>query len=181
MKYFFFIVLLFFVFSCTKNMEVYWCGDHACINNKEKESYFKKTMTVEIKNLGNNNKKAIPESDLLKQQNIIKEKSTIKDDKKLAKKIRIEKKVEIREQKELEKQLRVEEKKRIKEEKKSAKAKKKSSHKIKKNTELNKIEEIIATNTNTLSSDVSEFETFVEKITKKNKFRPYPDINDIPN
>ena len=163
MKYFFFIVLIFFVFSCAKNKEVYWCGDHACINNKEKKSYFKKTMTVEIKNLGNNNKKTISESDLLKQQNIIKEKSTIKNDKKLAKEIRIEKKREIREQKELEKQLRIEKKKRIKEEKKIAKAKKKSSYKIKKETKSIKIEEKMVTNTNTLSSDVSEFETFVEK------------------
>ena len=39
----------------------------------------------------------------------------------------------------------------------------------------------MVTNTNTLSSDVSEFETFVEKITKKNELKPYPDINDIPN
>ena len=27
----------------------------------------------------------------------------------------------------------------------------------------------------------SEFSEIVEKITKKNTFKPYPDINDIPN
>ena len=35
--------------SCAPNKKVYWCGDHPCINKKEKEAYFKKTMIVEAK------------------------------------------------------------------------------------------------------------------------------------
>ena len=42
--YFIFII---FIISCSPNKGVYWCGDHACANNKEKEAYFKKTMIVE--------------------------------------------------------------------------------------------------------------------------------------
>ena len=45
-------IKLFFLFtliSCSNNKEVFWCGDHACVNKAEKESYFKKNMTVEIK------------------------------------------------------------------------------------------------------------------------------------
>ena len=41
----------------------------------------------------------------------------------------------------------------------------------------------ILTNTDTLKNSVSsiEFEELVEEITKKNMFRTYPNINDIPN
>ena len=48
--------LLFLVISCT-NKSVYWCGDHPCINKKEKEAYFKKTMIVEKRTLDNENYK----------------------------------------------------------------------------------------------------------------------------
>ena len=49
MKYLSLIMFIFLFFSCTKNKTVFWCGDHACVNKDEKESYFKKTMTVQIK------------------------------------------------------------------------------------------------------------------------------------
>jgi len=46
-------VILFFLFflsiSCTSKSTVYWCGDHQCLTQKEKEDYFKKTMIVEVK------------------------------------------------------------------------------------------------------------------------------------
>ena len=45
------------LFSCTSGKTVYWCGDHPCINNKEKEAYFKKTMIVEVKEIDNSNLK----------------------------------------------------------------------------------------------------------------------------
>ena len=50
MKKFIFITILLLISSCTKKNIVYWCGDHACVNKDEKESYFKKTMIVEVKN-----------------------------------------------------------------------------------------------------------------------------------
>ena len=43
--------------SCSNNKGVYWCGDHPCINNKEKEAYFKKTMIVEVKNFNKDKSK----------------------------------------------------------------------------------------------------------------------------
>ena len=55
MKNLFFIFILFMVVACNNNKSVYWCGDHPCINKKEKEAYFKKTMIVEIKNLKDKN------------------------------------------------------------------------------------------------------------------------------
>ena len=62
MKKFYYIIIFFVVFSCANNKVVYWCGDHACINKKEREAYFKKTMVVEAKNI--NKKKLTNNSDI---------------------------------------------------------------------------------------------------------------------
>ena len=51
MKLFVYLIIILILSNCSTNRSVYWCGDHACINKKEKEAYFKKTMTVEVKNL----------------------------------------------------------------------------------------------------------------------------------
>ena len=40
---------LFILLSCGGNKDVFWCGDHACVNKAEKENYFKKNMIVVIK------------------------------------------------------------------------------------------------------------------------------------
>ena len=57
MKIIVYLIMLFIVASCTTDKNTFWCGDHACINNQEKEAYFKKTMIVEIKNLEKNSSK----------------------------------------------------------------------------------------------------------------------------
>ena len=67
MKIFFFISFLFLLNSCTNNKTVYWCGDHACINKKEKEAYFKKTMIVE-KKIINNKVKNEQENNLIQKE-----------------------------------------------------------------------------------------------------------------
>ena len=58
MKYLILLIFSLLLFSCSNGKKVYWCGDHACVNNKEKETYFKKTMIVEIKELSKQNKKS---------------------------------------------------------------------------------------------------------------------------
>ena len=58
MKYLTLLIFSLFLFSCSSGKKVYWCGDHACINNKEKESYFKKTMIVEIRDLDKKDKES---------------------------------------------------------------------------------------------------------------------------
>ena len=88
---------------------------------------------------------------------------SIKD---LAKHINLEEKRLIKEEKDLAKQINLEEKKRIKGEKKSYKRK----IYVNKEKQLKKAE-----------IDLDEFSELVEKITKKNTFKPYPDINEIPN
>ena len=95
-------ILLFFVFfliiNCSNNKMVYWCGDHPCINKKEKEEYFKKTMTVEVRNLGNENFEDNSKNE------------------KLINNVKKEQKTRIKKEKDIAKQLKLDQKKRIKEE-----------------------------------------------------------------
>ena len=67
MKILLYIIFLILIASCTPKKTAYWCGDHPCINKKERKAYFKKTMIVEKKIISKKNKK-----DLTKSQEIIK-------------------------------------------------------------------------------------------------------------
>jgi len=166
MKNLFFLFILFMIISCSSNKVVYWCGDHPCINKKEKKAYFKKNMIVEMKSIKSKNYKNNSEIEKIMQESQKKEKIRIKNEKDLAKQIKLEEKRRIKEEKDLAKQINLEEKKRIKGEKKSYKRK----IYVNKEKQLKKAE-----------IDLDEFSELVEKITKKNTFKPYPDINEIPN
>ena len=176
MKYLILLIFSLLLFACSNGKRVYWCGDHACINNKEKEAYFKKTMIVEIRELSKQNKKSKSELEIIKKQAGLEQKKEVKNKKKLAKQTRLEEKRRIKEEKELARQVRLEERKRTnniwKEEKKSSKKK------ILK-TENKKI--VINTGIPRINISSTKFEKLVERITKKNMFRSYPNINDIPN
>ena len=164
---------LLLLFSCSNSKTVFWCGDHACINKKEKESYFKKTMTVEKKEINSKDKKNPSLNEELIQQVKRDEKKRIKDKKTLKKKLNFEKKAKIKEQKELAKKLKLEKKNKIKEENrllKKEKSEEKTNKKEKK--KFTKIEQDIAS---------SIFTELKEKIIRKNMFRPYPDLNNIQN
>ena len=167
MKKFFLPFIVLLTISCTSSKGVYWCGDHPCINKKEKEAYFKKSMVVEMKSAKKTDYKSNSEIERLMSQAKEEEKVRIKNEKSLSKQKKLE-------EKKLAKQIKLEEKRRAKEEKKLAKQiKKKPSIKISEDSSENllKNEEI----------NLSEFSEIVEKITKKNTFKPFPDINDIPN
>ena len=117
------LLLVFFllVYSCTGNKTVFWCGDHACINKKEKETYFKKTLTVEIKKISNKNKKNYSANEKILQQVKTDTKERIKEGKDLSRELKLEEKMRIKREKKLAKQLKLEEKMRIKRERKLAK------------------------------------------------------------
>ena len=194
MKYLILLIFSLLVFACSNGKRVYWCGDHACINNKEKEAYFKKTMIVEIRELSKQNKKSKSELEIIKKQAGLEQKKEIKNEKELAKQVRLDKKRRIKEEKELAKQVRLDKKRRIKEEneltkqvrleeKKIIKEEKKSYKKKILKTENVPLEKEIVINTGIARINISsnEFKELVEKITNKNMFRPYPNINDIPN
>ena len=164
MRNLFYLIVFMFVISCSANKGVYWCGDHPCINKKEREAYFKKTMIVEKKELNKSTSENDSEIEKITQQAQVEEKRRIKEEKDLAKQAKLDEKRRIKEEKDLAKRIERDEKKIIKGEKITSKQSASIDH-----------------NLENIAIDTSNFEKLVEKITKKNTFRPYPDINDIPN
>ena len=156
--------------ACTTNKGSYWCGDHPCINKKEKEAYFKKYMTVEVRDIKKNSYKNNSEIEKLLKQAKADEKKRILSEKELAKQEKLKEKRQIKEEKELAKQVRLEEK-RINKDKKNI-IKNKKSKKLK----LNEI-----TENKQLTKKSIEFNELVEKIIKRNSLKPFPEINDIKN
>ena len=189
--------MLTFIFSCSSNKGVYWCGDHPCINKDEKEAYFKKNMIVEVKDYNKKNIKKDSEIEKIINQAKLDEKKRKFDEKELKKRTKLEEKRLIKLKKLEEKKIKREEKKLLKqlelEEKERKKSKKKSSRKLKINKdkikkEKNETKNI--TNVNNVKNDPfqvknaeihsNKFEDLVKNIIKKNSSRPYPEINDIP-
>ena len=82
MKILFYLIIFFIFIGCSPNKEVYWCGDHPCINKEEKKAYFKKTMIVEIKELKNKSLKDNSEIEKIIMQAQGEEKKRIKKEKK---------------------------------------------------------------------------------------------------
>ena len=183
MKKFLYILVIFVLSGCADN-KVYWCGDHPCINDKERAAYFKKTLIVEIKNLKKKDIEKNSDMEKILEQAKKNEKKRIITEKELAKKEKKAEKKRLKEEKKSIKQARLNEKKRLKEEKK---LKKESSKKSKKN--INKREEKkqvvskkdISISNSGASLDLNEFSQLVQKILNKNEKKPYPDINKIPN
>ena len=164
------------IFGCSVGKGVYWCGDHPCINNKEKEAYFKKTMIVEVRNYNKGKINDNSEIEKLLDQAKLDEKRRILSEKELAKQIKLDEKNRIKEEKELAKQIEIDEKKMINENSKSQEQ-----------TDLGEKgqneKKIIKARSFTENIEISsnKFSELVEKINKKNSSRSYPDINDIPN
>ena len=48
MKYFF-IFIIFYLYSCTNPKSVLICGDHECINKAEAKQYFNDNLSIEVK------------------------------------------------------------------------------------------------------------------------------------
>ena len=175
MKTFLYLIILFFLTSCSADKGVYWCGDHSCINKKEKEAYFKKTMIVEIKNL----EKKTSENNLEVEKIIQQAK---KEEKNITKQAKLEEKRKKKEEKNITKQAKLEEKRKKKEEKNLAKQTKRDEARIiKKEKKKSKQSVNINPGIESATTISTNFIKLVEKIKSKNIFRPYPDINDIPN
>ena len=159
MKNLFLIILFLLVTNCKSTKTVHWCGDHQCVNEKERKAYFAKTMIIEIREIDTKAKKF---------------KEDKKEQKKISKQARLDEEKRKKEQKRILKQARLDEKKRKKEQKK-----------IKKNAILNNIEiksdDKIA-NVGIASSKVTNKSTNFNEISKKimsdSLTKPYPDINN---
>ena len=193
MKKLFFLFIILLIANCSNTKNVYWCGDHQCINKKEKEAYFKKTMIVEIRDLNKeknkndsnmnkilnqaklNEKKRINNEKNFKKEAKIELKKRIKKEKEMKKQAKLDEKERIKKEKEIKKQAKLDEKKRIQEEKELEKKVKKDEKKII-NVDQNKISEI--TKQKNLEDSLS-FENLVEEIFIRDSLKPYPDINGI--
>ena len=194
MKIIFYLFFFIIVINCSTKKGVYWCGDHPCINKEEKETYFKKTMIVEIKEIKKDISNENSNIEKIIQQAKTDEKKRIKEEKALAKQLRLEEKQRIKEEKKLTKQSRLDEKKIGNEakaegdctklvklhEKLKCKMDEKKANKAKSKKDDSKIKlEASVINEKDMDSSV-EFNELVKKIHKKNLSRSYPDINDIP-
>ena len=167
----FILFLIIFLASCSSNKSVYWCGDHACVNKKERQAYFKKTMTVEIKENVDTKKN----SKILKKKFMLEEKERIKNEKEIAKQIKLEEKERIKNEKEIAKQLKLEEKEINKNEKKIAK-----QFKTEEKSNKKKVKKENITNNKNLLISSSDIDYLKNKVIKQNKGKSYPDINNAP-
>ena len=57
MKYILNIVLILFLFSCSKPKTLLICGDHICVNKEEAEQFFEENLTLEVKIIDKKEKK----------------------------------------------------------------------------------------------------------------------------
>ena len=92
MKYNILLIFFLFLLSCSSNKAVYWCGDHQCVNKREKENYFKKTMIVEVRTLNTKSKKDKTASEKIMLQTINDSTKITKEKKNKAKQDRLEEK-----------------------------------------------------------------------------------------
>ena len=179
MKKIIYFLFLLFMTSCANNKGVYWCGDHPCINNSEKEAFFKKTMIVEVRQISNKTIEEDSEMKKLLNQAKDEERERVLNEKDLAKQIRLDEKRRIKEEKKLAKQIRLDEKRKIKEEKKLTKKTQLKEEK----TLLDEKKIKIPTPVVSLDPDISsnQFNILTERIFKRNINRSYPKVDDIAN
>ena len=153
---------------------VYWCGDHACVNKAERKAYFKKNMTIEMRET-RKNKTDIKKQKLTEKKFKNEEKERIKEEKRLKKLAKLDEKRKKKEEKKLKKEI-------IKEEKENLKKKKKL---IKNEAEINQPKILEKNNgqinTNISESTFSEFDEVVKFIIDETKSADYPDINTVPD
>ena len=167
------ILAFILLISCSDSKGVYWCGDHPCINKKEKESYFKKNMIVEKRDIESMTKEKKSDLEKIMDQAKIKEKKRIIDEKELKMKKTISK-----QKKKLEKQ-------KIKEKKRLSK-KKIIDEKLAKNQEESLVKAIEIKESQNKAIKISsenkinetEFNTLAKKIIEMNRNKPFPDINN---
>ena len=151
----FFILLVPFLSSCKKSDLVYWCGDHECVNEKERISYFKKTMIVEMKN-----------ADKVSKNDKTREKE-------IKKQLKIQKTEEKLKAKKMKKQAKINEK--LKKKEKELKIEKSG---FEKNVEQIEVETSkVKVVKKEFSYKTDNFDEIKKKIMNTEKNKPYLDIN----
>jgi len=82
MKYILNIILILFLFSCSKTKTLLICGDHICVNKEEAEQFFEENLTLEVKIIDKKEKKKIDlvELNLKENQSGVREVKLFKKD-----------------------------------------------------------------------------------------------------
>jgi len=147
------IIVLFFLYSCSNQKKVFWCGDHECANKKERLEFFKENLSVEVKYKNTKNEEDTDIKKIIKQEKKIKKKKKINNENVSINEIKNKKKIN---KKILNKKVEKISKKEIKKEE------------ITKNLVKNEVKD---------SSAGSDFNKLVEKIRKQSEIKEFPDIN----
>ena len=151
--------------GCANSNQVYWCGDHQCVNKKEREDFFKENMTIEVRRLSAEEKRQYSEVEKVFEQAYSKKvKKRILKEKQIDKKNKYEEKEKIKEDKKLAKEKMLEKEKLLKKEKKTKKS---------------KIKKVESSENLFTEKNNSDFSSIVEKVMKNNLSKPYPDLNDV--
>jgi len=179
MKIYIFFTIMVFIISCSANNGVYWCGDHACANNKEKEAYFKKTMIVEIRNLDKNNTKQVSENERILNQSENKEIKVIISEEELDQEIKLEDEKIEKNEKEIEEHIKLQEQERTKKEELKVQIKLEEDQKLSNENNEKKTSSLFDKVVEIKEIRSKNFDEQVDKILKRNSSRSYPKINDI--
>ena len=184
MKNYIYLLFLFALISCaSEDKYVYWCGDHPCANKKERKNYFKENMIVELRKVSKSKEKVnTSEIDKIIEKANKEDKRGLKKDKNKIKQARMTEKQKLKEEKRLEKLARINDKQKLKEQRRLEKlAKKEEKNRIKKEKKLAKKKIIKKEDKNNTLLDASDIQKIAENIAGKNKNRPYPQINSVPD
>ena len=168
---FFLLLLFFFILShCTKNNFVYMCGDHVCLNDKERVAYFKKTMIVEIRETNEKGLKKSSEEKRKIKAAKLEQKRRIKEEKKIKKQAKINEKIKMKE---------IRDSKKIAKKEKKINIKKVSKNKSLVSEQIENNDDAILTDTN-LAIESNSFDEILQSIRARNKNKSFPDINNFP-
>jgi len=170
------LLFLFALVSCTSNKQVFWCGDHECINKAEKEEYFKKNMIVEVRKKNNTSNAEVSKLNEMLQQATLKNEKNSKQ--KISKKLTWkQKRLKKKEEKRLAKKLLNQERKKIKDQKRLQKEllkEKKAINKKKKSDKVVKKKLL----TKKIKKESSNFNDLFIKISEQSSKKSFPNINN---
>ena len=170
MKFLLLLLFLSILTHCTKNNFVYMCGDHVCLNDKERVAYFKKTMIVEIRDANKKGlKRSFEEKRKIKAAKL-EQKRRIKEEKKIKKQAKINEKIKMKE---------LSNSKKIAKKEKKVNIKKVSKNKSLVSEQIENNDDAILTDTN-LTIESNSFDEILQSIMVRNKNRSFPDINNFP-
>ena len=83
------ILILLFIYACSKPKTVLICGDHVCINKAEAKKYFEQNLSLEVKIIDDKQKKSVDLVQLnLKENSNNKKKITLQKKEKTSKQIK---------------------------------------------------------------------------------------------